>query len=127
MAQHARTVNQLRGLLTEFGVVVPQGVATFKARWAGVRQRDADEVPRLAWDELDTLYQRLLSLHQQILAFEVSARPFKAMTAPQLMAQKKVETTPVVVVRYSPENTVPTVWVARQGRQSKGRGSLIAR
>jgi transposase len=76
VAEHTRTVNQLRGLLAEFGVVLPEGVATLKGRWSQVRQRCAEWVPDLAWIELDALYQRVLSLHQQILAYERKIKAF---------------------------------------------------
>jgi transposase len=65
-----RLANQLRGLLAEFGVVLPKGIALLKRQWAKMRQREAEQVPGLAWEELDVLYARLTRLHDDILAYD---------------------------------------------------------
>jgi transposase len=65
-----RIANQLRGLLAEFGVVLPRGLESLKRVWSNTRQRSADSVPMLAWEELDKLYTRLDQLHQQILSYD---------------------------------------------------------
>ena len=43
-----RVANQLRGLLAEFGIVIPRGLQRLKREWLLIRQRDADRVPGLA-------------------------------------------------------------------------------
>ncbi len=65
-----RVANQLRGLLAEFGVVMPHGLESIKRVWTSVRQRHADLVPMLAWQELDKLYGRLGELHTEILSYD---------------------------------------------------------
>jgi transposase len=65
-----RVANQLRGLLAEFGIVLPRGLNLLKREWPEVRQRCADRVPELAWEELDTLYRRLLELKEEIIAYD---------------------------------------------------------
>ena len=65
-----RIANQLRGLLAEFGVVMPKGLESLKRVWTSVRQRHADVVPSLAWSELDRLYARLGELHAEILRYD---------------------------------------------------------
>lgn len=65
-----RIANQLRGLLAEFGIVLPKGLAQLKRRWPEMRRHDGDRVPGLAWEELDALYVRLRELHEQILAYD---------------------------------------------------------
>lgn len=65
-----RVANQLRGLLAEFGIVIPRGLKRLKREWPDVRQIDADRVPALAWQELDALYQRLVDLHEVILSYD---------------------------------------------------------
>jgi transposase len=65
-----RVANQLRGLLAEFGIVIPRGLARLKREWPEVRQHCADRVPSLAWEELDTLYRRLLDLKEEIIAYD---------------------------------------------------------
>jgi transposase len=65
-----RVANQLRGLLAEFGVVLPKGLPSLKRRWLAMRHTEADRVPDLAWEELDALYQRLRELQQRILSYD---------------------------------------------------------
>lgn len=65
-----RLANQLRGLLAEFGIVLPRGLALLKRQWTAMRQRDAERVPALAWAELDALYRRLSALHGEILSYD---------------------------------------------------------
>lgn len=65
-----RVANQLRGLLAEFGIVIPRGLNRLKREWPDMRQREAERVPALAWQELDTLYQRLSILHEEILTYD---------------------------------------------------------
>jgi transposase len=72
--EQTRTANQLRGLLAEFGLVLPRGLDTLKREWLGMRQREADRVPALAWTELDALYRRLGELHTEILAYDRKIR-----------------------------------------------------
>lgn len=70
VTQHTRLANQLRGLLAEFGIVVPQGVASLKRQWQELRLRYADRVPLLAWEMLDGLFDQLREQHQLILRYE---------------------------------------------------------
>lgn len=65
-----RTANQLRGLLAEFGIVLPRGLKRLKREWPAMRQRCSDRVPGLAWAELDTLYRRLRDLSDEIVAYD---------------------------------------------------------
>jgi transposase len=70
VAEHTRLVNRLRGFLAEFGIVVPKGANTFKARWAVVRQRHDRELPTLAWGVLEALFAELRALHEKVLAYD---------------------------------------------------------
>lgn len=76
VAEHTRTANQIRGFLAEFGVVIPKGVNTLKAQWLDLRQHYADNLPVIAWAEIDALYNHLLDLHQQVLAFDRKIHAF---------------------------------------------------
>ena len=67
---HTRTANQLRGLLGEFGIIVPKGVNRLRRDWPKLRLRHADQVSQMAWEELDGLFAQLLEQHQQILAYD---------------------------------------------------------
>lgn len=64
-----RVANQLRGHLAEFGIVVARGLQRLKREWPDLRQKHAERVPALAWQELDVLFGRLLSLQEEILQY----------------------------------------------------------
>lgn len=76
VAQHTRTINQMRGLLAEFGIVVATGPAKFKSRWTELRITHADRLPSLAWQTLDQLFDRLIDHHQQVLAYDRQINQF---------------------------------------------------
>jgi len=70
VGEQNRTANRLRGLLAEFGIVVPVGLDRLKREWPCVRAQQADQVPEMTWFELDGLFERLNTLHTEILAFD---------------------------------------------------------
>lgn len=76
VAEHTRAANQIRGFLAEFGVVVPKGVHVLKQRWPELRRKFAEQLPELAWRELDALHARLRELHSQILAYDRQIKGF---------------------------------------------------
>lgn len=76
VAEHTRTINRLRGFLAEFGIIAPQGVATFKARWPLLRQQHEAEIPALAWTVLDELFEQVRGLHQRVLAYDRQIKAF---------------------------------------------------
>ena len=70
VTHHTRLANQLRGLLAEFGIIAPKGVATLKRHWPELRLRHANHLPLLAWEMLDGLFDQLCEQHQLILGYE---------------------------------------------------------
>jgi transposase len=76
VVEHTRTINQMRGLLAEFGIIAAQGAAAFKERWLKLRLDQADCLPPLAWQTLDAWYEQLLALHQKVLAFDRQIKQF---------------------------------------------------
>jgi transposase len=74
-------INQLRGLLSEFGVVLPKGRYQFRAHVG--RALKAAQVPQLAQEVLEELNVQILQLDAQILAYdrrlEALARQSEAM------------------------------------------------
>jgi transposase len=68
--EHTRVANQIRGFMAEFGVIAPKGVNRLKREWFRLRHDNAEQLPAMAWEELDPLFSRLLKLHQQILAYD---------------------------------------------------------
>lgn len=70
VAAHTRTINQMRGLLAEFGIIAPKGANTFKQHWPKLRKQHAERVPLMAWQTLDPLFAELRTLHEKVLAFD---------------------------------------------------------
>ena len=70
VTHHTRLANPLRGLLAEFGIIVPNGVATLKRQWPELRLRHARRLPLLAWEMLGGLFDQLCQQHQLILRYE---------------------------------------------------------
>jgi transposase len=83
-----RIANQLRGLLAEFGVVIPKGLTALKRCWPSTRQQYAEFVPTLAWQELDKLYGRLAELHTEILGYD---RQIRAHARSDARARRLIE------------------------------------
>ena len=63
-------INGLRGLLTEYGEVMPQGRAGIKKDIPAALQRIAERLPAVLIDTLREQYARLAELDQQILEIE---------------------------------------------------------
>src|SRR5664279_5000431 len=63
-------INGLRGLLTEYGEVMPQGKAGIKKDIPAALQRIAERLPAVLIDTLREQYARLGELDQQILQIE---------------------------------------------------------
>jgi transposase len=63
-------INGLRGLLSEYGEVMPQGRAGIKKDIAAALQRIAERLPAVLIDTLREQYARLGELDQQILEIE---------------------------------------------------------
>lgn len=96
--EHTRTINQMRGLLAEFGVVAPQGADKFKQCWADLRQAHAEDIPGLAWDALDNLYVNMLDWHDKVLAFD---RQIKAFVRDDEAAKRLAQTPGIGVITAS--------------------------
>jgi transposase len=76
VVERTRTINQMRGLLAEFGIIAPQGAVAFKDRWLKLRLDRADSLSPLAWQTLDAWYDQFLALHQKVLAFDRQIEQF---------------------------------------------------
>jgi transposase len=63
-------INGLRGLLTEYGEVMPQGRAGIKKDIPGALQRISERLPAVLIDTLREQYARLAQLDQHILEIE---------------------------------------------------------
>ena len=76
VAQHTRTINQMRGLLAEYGIIAPRGAGTFKQLWPRLRTDHDQTIPALVWLTLDPLYTELAALHLKRLAFDRQIQQF---------------------------------------------------
>jgi len=74
--EHTRLINQLRGSLAEFGIVIPKGVERFKQEWIEIRGRYQEQVPAMAWALLDPLYAEVSRVHKRILELERQIKAF---------------------------------------------------
>lgn len=63
-------INQLRGLLSEFGIVIPQGREQAQSHLARLIGDDTLQLPALFKQLLADLYQRLTELHRQLLGYD---------------------------------------------------------
>ena len=98
VAEHNRIANQLRGLLSEFGIVIAKGVHRLKAQWPEIRQRYAGDLPQLAWHEFDRLFQRLNHAHHDVLAYD---RKLSAFVRNDVRAQRLSQMTGIGTVTAS--------------------------
>lgn len=115
VAEHTRTANQIRGFLAEFGVIASKGVQTLKRDWLHLRTHHTDQVPAMAWEEIDALYTQLLSLHQQILSYE---RKINAFNREDERAQRIMQINGVGPITASAIiATVGNATVFKNGRQ----------
>ena len=63
-------VNQLRGVLSEFGIVMPKGRYPAQAVLNDILHDEANEIPALARRLLRDVYSRLLMLNEQLLSYD---------------------------------------------------------
>jgi transposase len=66
VSEHTRVINQLRGLLAEYGLVFAKGPRSFHHQWRQRRPTLNDVVPELALLEFDQLYQRICAVTETI-------------------------------------------------------------
>lgn len=71
MANRTAQVNQIRGLLTEFGIVVPLGVGKLRAALPGILEDAENGVPTIARDVLSALLEQLRSLDAQVDEYDL--------------------------------------------------------
>jgi transposase len=75
-------VNQLRGLLYEFGVVLPQGRRPSIEAAKGAMASLADQLPTMLTDSLQDQLSRMLALDEQIQRIEPRTQPGVEVTKP---------------------------------------------
>lgn len=68
--ERTATVNQLRGLLSEFGLIMPQGRYPAMHQIPDLLEDAENGLPMLARRLLHDLYQRLQGIHAEVLAYD---------------------------------------------------------
>jgi len=88
VANRTAQANQIRGLLGEFGVVVPQGVAALRKQLPGILEDAENGLPWLARETLAGLLEQLRELDQRVAQYDrqISSLAQHSEPAQRLMA-----------------------------------------
>lgn len=70
VGERTALVNQTRGLLAEYGIVVCQGVRALRARLPEILEDAENGLPALARETFAELHERLLALEQRVQAYD---------------------------------------------------------
>jgi transposase len=112
---HTKLANQVRGLLAEFGIVIPKGVQHLRNQWREIRQRYDETLPQLAWEELDSLYEQFIAAHRNVLAYD---RKVNAIVRTDIRCQRLMQLHGVGPITASAMvATVGDASVFKNGRQ----------
>lgn len=68
--QRTTLVNQLRGLLSEYGVVLPQGISHIRGRVPGVLEDGDNELSGFGRELFNDLYEEFVALNYRITGYE---------------------------------------------------------
>jgi transposase len=68
MGQRTALINQLRGLLAEYGVVLPQGANQVRSKLPALLEEGSESLPGLAVELFRDLYEELVQLEQRCAA-----------------------------------------------------------
>jgi transposase len=82
VANRTALVNQIRGLLGEFGLVVAKGVARLRAQLPSTLEDAENGLPALARDVLSGLLERLRELDQRIQQYDMKIRELAQQSEP---------------------------------------------
>jgi transposase len=82
MTNRTAQANQIRGLLAEFGIVVPQGVGKLRAALPGILEDAENNVPMIARDVLANLLEQLRTFDAQIVEYDLQIREIAAASEP---------------------------------------------
>ena len=82
MASRVAQVNQIRGLLGEFGSVVPKGVARLRRESPGILENAENHLTDLAREVLCGLLEQLRELDGHISAYDIKIRALAEASEP---------------------------------------------
>lgn len=70
VAERTAQINQIRGLLSEFGLIMPKGRYPAQHQIPDILEDAENGLPSLARRLLHDVYQRIQTLNQQILTYD---------------------------------------------------------
>jgi transposase len=82
MANRTAQVNQIRGLLAEFGIVVPKGVARLRGELPGILEDAENSLPTIARQTLASLIEQLDGFDEQVAGYDRQFREIAAASEP---------------------------------------------
>ncbi len=82
MANRTAQVNQIRGLLGEFGLVVPKGVARLRRELPGILEDAENGLPPLAREVLAGLLEQFRDLDQRVQRYDEKIRELARQSEP---------------------------------------------
>lgn len=87
VGERTALINQVRGLLSEFGLIMPQGHYAAQHGIPGILEEAENGLPSLARRLLQDVWQRIVLLNQQVLAYdrELEALARQSESASKLM------------------------------------------
>ena len=88
VAERTAQINQIRGLLSEFGLIMPKGRYPAQHNIPALLEDAENGLPSLARRLLVDIYQRILQLNQQILAYD---REIKALARQSTAARRLMQ------------------------------------
>jgi transposase len=123
VAERTAVVNQTRGLLAEYGLIVPTGVGALRRAWATVLE--SPEIPVLAREVFADLADRLRGLDERLAAYDRRVEQLARQTEP---AQRLLQVPGVgPVTATALVATVGDARAFRNGRQLAAWLGLVPR
>jgi transposase len=121
VAERTALVNQTRGLLAEYGLIVPAGVGALRRAWAA--RLEAPELPALAREVFADLSDRLRGLDERIAAYDRRVNQL----ARQMEPAQRLMQVPGVGPVTATVATVDEARAFRNGRQLAAWLGLVPR
>ena len=75
-------VNQIRGLLAEFGLVVPEGIENLRRQWSGILENAENGLPTLARETLSDLIEQVRHWDAQVAHYDRQIAQLAAQSEP---------------------------------------------
>ncbi|MDA8118962.1 MAG: IS110 family transposase [Gammaproteobacteria bacterium] len=82
VANRTAQVNQIRGLLGEFGLVVPKGVASLRRQLPRILEDAENGLPDLAREMLSGLFEQLRALDRHVQRYDLKIRTLAQQSEP---------------------------------------------